>query len=72
MLKFQDNCVEYLMVHNEFWEWNKTTSFVTFPQARVDMIAGIFGATQKATSSDVRWPTCLRLATSSDNRIQDG
>lgn len=47
MLKFQDNCVEYLMVQNELWEWNKTKSSVTFPLARTDMVAGIFAATGK-------------------------
>ena len=71
MLIFQDNCGEYLMVQNELWEWNKTKSSVTFPQARTDMVAGNFCCNKKATSSDVRWPTCLRLATSS-NSIQDG
>ena len=60
------------MVHNEFWEWTKTKSFVTLPQARTDMVAGIFCGNKKATSSDVRWPPCLCLATSSDNRNQDG
>lgn len=47
MLIFQDNCGEYLMVQNELWEWNKTKSSVTFPQARTDMVAGIFAATRK-------------------------